>query len=116
MNDFTRQTRQDSDPVTYEVNLSVDAEVADAYLEWLHAHIGQMLALPGFLDARLAEVLEPVEAGRRQWSVAYRLRDRAALEAYLAGPAARMREDGQRRFGGRFQASRRVLAAHTAQR
>ena len=116
MNEQALATQQAPQPVTYEVNLSVEAPLADAYLEWLHAHIAQMLALPGFLDACLAEVLEPAEAGRRQWSVAYRLRDRAALEAYLAQHAAGMREDGQRRFGDRFRASRRVLQPAMDQR
>ncbi len=95
--------------IVYEVSLSVEAAFGEAFLPWLREHIGEMLALPGFLDAELQAVLEPTEPGRRQWVVAYRLRDQAALDAYLAEHAARMREDGMRRFAGRFRASRRVL-------
>lgn len=102
--------------IVYEVNLDVEEGLAADYLDWLRQHIAEMLALPGFLDAGLAEVLEPARPGWRRWSVAYRLRDRAALDAYLAEHAPAMREDGLRRFGTRFEASRRVLQPLAAQR
>jgi hypothetical protein len=41
--------------------------------------------------------------------VHYRLRDAAALDAYLERHAARMRAEAIERFGARFSASRRVL-------
>jgi len=98
--------------VGYEVNLRVQADIADEYLRWLHGHVQEMLALPGFLDARVSEQLDPPPAdGERAFCCLYRLRDQAALAAYLAEHAPRMRADGERRFGGRFRASRRLLAA-----
>ena len=97
--------------IVYEVNLSVDPEVAGAYAAWLGPHIGELLALDGFRGAEWFDV-DPAEPddGRVRWCVQYRLRDRAALEAYLRDHAARMRGDGLARFRGRFQATRRVLA------
>jgi len=95
--------------VIYEVNLDVDAAVATDYRGWLDAHVQDMLALPGFVSAQVFEVAEPVEAGRVVYCVHYRLRDAAALDAYLREYAARMRADGAARFGDRFRASRRVL-------
>ncbi|GIX35018.1 MAG: hypothetical protein KatS3mg126_0797 [Lysobacteraceae bacterium] len=95
--------------VVYEVDLSVEEGIAVAYLRWLREHVEAMLALPGFLAAELFEVLDPVEPGYRRWCVVYRLEDRAALERYLACDAPRMREEGLRRFGGRFQARRRIM-------
>ena len=69
-----------------------------------------MLVLPGFLDARMADVLDrPPAPGRVVLCVHYRLRDVAALQAYFDQHAARLREDGLARFGVRFSASRRVL-------
>jgi len=73
-----------------------------------------VLACDGFLSAEWFAV-EPDadDAGTDRpirWCVQYRLRDRAALDAYFAGPAARLRADGVARFGGRFTASRRVLS------
>lgn len=96
----------------YEVNLAVDAAIIDAYRAWLASHVAEMLALPGFESARVMEVEEPAAAAREvALCVQYRLRDREALARYLAEHAARMREDGLARFGGRFRASRRIMSA-----
>lgn len=95
--------------VIYEVDLDVDAAIATDYRGWLDAHVQDMLALPGFVSAQVFEVAEPVAAGRVAYCVHYRLRDAAALDAYLREHAARMRADGEARFGDRFRASRRVL-------
>ena len=95
--------------VVYEVNLQVDAAIEPEYRAWLAEHVREMLALPGFVDAAVYDVREPVEPGRIGWCVHYRLRDAAALEAYLREHAPRMREAGITRFGNRFSATRRVL-------
>ncbi|GAB2627165.1 DUF4286 family protein [Novilysobacter erysipheiresistens] len=96
--------------VVYEVNLDIDADVIAAYRRWLDAHVAEICALPGFTGARVFEVVEPATAeGRVALCVQYLLRDAAALDDYLADHAARMRADGLARFGGRFNASRRIL-------
>jgi hypothetical protein len=97
--------------VVYEVNLEVDGEVADAFRGWLRDHVRELLALPGFVGARVFEVRDPVpEGGRVGLCVQYRLRDGTALQAYLRDHAPRMREAGVAKFGSRFRAARRVLA------
>ncbi len=96
--------------IVYEVNLSVDAAVYAEYLAWLDAHMAEILALPGFLGAEVLEVAEPAPPpSLRALSVHYRVRDRAALQDYFDRDAPRLREEGQRLFGGRFSATRRVL-------
>ena len=96
--------------VLYEVTLDVDAGIEAEYRAWLHDHVAQMLALPGFVDARTAEVVEPAPApGRVVFCMHYRLRGMAALQADFDHHAAAMRGDGAVRFGDRFHASRRVL-------
>lgn len=96
--------------VVYEVTLDLDGAIADEYLQWLRAHIAEICALPGFLGADLHGTLEPSPPdGRVGLCVQYRLRDQAALEDYLREHAPRLRADGMARFGGRFNASRRVL-------
>lgn len=96
--------------VIYEVNLDVESAIAEAYRAWLDAHVAQMLALPGFLDARIHAVVDPPPAeGRMALCVQYRLADADALQAYFDHHAARMRADGVAHFGARFTASRRVL-------
>jgi hypothetical protein len=97
--------------VIYEVNVEVDEAIADAYRAWLRDHMIEMVALPGFLDVTSYDVLEPnARDGCVAICVHYRLRDRAALDAYLRDHAPRMRADGVARFGDQFRATRRVLA------
>lgn len=99
--------------VIYEVSLSVDRAIETEYRAWLDAHVREMRALPGFEAATVHDVIEPAPpAGRFALCVSYRLRDREALDAYLREHAARMRADGEARFGGRFDAARRVLQAN----
>lgn len=101
---------QAADAIVYEVNVEVDAEIAAAYRTWLRAHIAEILALPGFVDARTFEVRDPAPtAGRIALCVQYRLTGTAALDAYLREHAPRLRADGVARFGERFRAQRRVL-------
>ncbi len=101
--------------IVYEVNLAVDADAAEAYAAWLGPHIREVLACDGFVSAEWFDVDADGDAdGRVRWCVQYRVESAAALDAYLAGPAARLRAEGAEKFGGRFAASRRVLAVREA--
>lgn len=99
--------------VIYEVNLTVDADVADAYAAWLRSHIEEVLSVEGFTSAHWwtvepdGDVVSPVS-----WCVQYHVESRVALAAYFRDHAERLRGDGLARFGGRFEASRRVLLPH----
>ena len=96
--------------VVYEVNIDLDAGVEAEYRDWLRHHVDEILALPGFIDARAFDVVDPPPApGRIAICTHYRLRDEAALQDYFDLHAARLRADGIARFGGKFAASRRVL-------
>ena len=96
--------------VVYEVNIDLDVAIEREYRRWLHAHIEEILALPGFIEAHLYEITDPPPApGRLGLCVQYRLRDAAALQDYFDHHAARLRGDGVARFGGQFTATRRVL-------
>jgi hypothetical protein len=99
--------------VFYEVTLDVDAAIANDYRAWLNRHTAELLALPGFLDARIFDLLEPASPGRVGLCVQYTLRDRGAYDAYLRDHAERVRGDGVARFGDRFAASRRLLQPHS---
>jgi hypothetical protein len=97
--------------IVYEVNLFVRAEIEAAYREWLHAHVQEIVALPGFLGAQVFERREPAPAaGEFALCIHYRLRDAQALKDYFREHAPRLRADGSARFGDRFRAERRVLA------
>ena len=45
-------------PIIYEVNVSVDAAIIDAYQAWLKDHVAQILALPGFIGASVYRVAD----------------------------------------------------------
>ena len=96
--------------IIYEVNLAIDAEIIDDYRAWLQPHVSEMLQLPGFIEARILEVLDPApDPNQIGLCVQYTLRDPASLDHYLIQHAPRMRSEGTDRFDGRFRAHRRVL-------
>lgn len=101
--------------IIYEVNLVVDSDIVTEYRSWLSTHVQEMLALPGFLGARILETSEletsepDSDAAQTTFCTQYELVDQAALDAYFRVHAGRMRADGISRFGDRFSASRRVL-------
>ncbi len=92
----------------YEVTLSVDREIVEAFDAWLADHVQEMLDIPGFLKAETFE-LEDDEEGRARRVTHYYLASEEDLEEYIAGPANTLRRMGIERFADRFQASRRVL-------
>ena len=97
-----------SSPLVYEVTLDIQADAAVEFDAWLKDHVRQMLALPGFHDARILKP-ESTELGTERRVVQYTLGSRSELDLYLAEQAPQMREDGIKRFGDRMKASRRVF-------
>jgi len=99
----------DNQSVLYEVNMEADAAIEGPFDTWLRDHIADLLQFDGF---RSAEILQDSTQppGRVRRIVQYRLRDQAALDAYLRDHAPRMRAQGVAKFGERFSAERRVLA------
>jgi len=92
----------------YEVTVSVDRDIADAFDAWLAEHVREMLEIAGFLKAETFEI-EDDDVGRVRRVTHYYLASEEDLENYLAGPANAMRQSGIDRFADKFVASRRVL-------
>lgn len=95
--------------IIYEVTAIVHHAAAAAYREWLFEHVAAMLRFDGFQRATIAELLEAGEE-EEGFVVSYFLSDQDSLDRYLAENAAAMRADGERLFGGRFSATRRVMS------
>ncbi|KTC97940.1 DUF4286 family protein [Legionella erythra] len=93
----------------YEVNLSVDAAIIDAFMAWLKPHIEELLGFEGFLKAILSVQDEPKDQKQRELVVHYYLASETHYQQYIRNHAPRMREDGINRFGHQFTATRRVL-------
>jgi len=102
------QPQSDSRSLLYEVNLEADAAIEAPFDTWLRDHIADMLQFDGFRSAEILDA-DAVPDGRIRRIVQYRLRDRAALDDYLAFHAPRMRAQGIGRFGDRAQEESRVL-------
>lgn len=96
--------------IVYEVNVEVDAVLADDYRAWMDVHVREMVSLPGFLGARIHNLLAPApDAGRQAMCVQFYLRDAPALDAYLRDHAMRFRASSLEQFGNRFRTTRRVM-------
>ena len=78
-----------------------------AYLAWLKPHMQEMLTLDGFESAEMFVNSE----NDCEITSLYRLRDKAAMDAYLVVPATAMRADGVKRFGDGLRATRRIMNA-----
>ena len=102
--------------IIYEVNLTVDRDIAAEYERWLDGHIGEMLALPGFESAEWLEDrhYDEDEGADPRWSIQYRLGSHDDFLRYEQEHAGRMRAEGLDRFGDRFSATRRILEARQA--
>lgn len=91
--------------ILYEVTVTIEPQAREDYLAWLKPHVREILKLDGFLDAAIwIDSEDPCAI-----TSAYIVRDRAAMDAYLAGPAAAFRADGVERFGDKMSAKRRML-------
>ncbi|MDQ2070849.1 DUF4286 family protein [Natronospira bacteriovora] len=99
----------DNGEVIYEVTLEVAPRRIEDFDAWLPGHVRELLAQPGFFAARIQRDREKAADGWHRRVVSYRLRNREALDDYLAGPAEALRADGVERFGKQMRASRRVL-------
>lgn len=101
----------------YEVNFSVDGEVAPRYSTWLREHVREMLSLDGFEAAvwftRYDDgdsIPEDEEANDpREWTLHYQVRDREALQTYFDENAEEMRRGSVEKFGDHVERSQRIF-------
>lgn len=100
--------------VIYEVNLNIDVSIFAEYKAWLIAHMKEMMAFDGFLKADLCEDVENDRGQKEQvvtknLTALYLINSEKSLQDYFDHYAKSMRDDGIRRFGTQFRATRRVF-------
>jgi len=96
--------------IIYNVTINIDEHVHAEWLEWMKSeHIPEMLATQKFTEAKMCKVLVEEEMGGHTYSVQYRTKDRATLDAYYRENAHSMRTKGQKRFANSFVAFRTEL-------
>ncbi|WP_151193163.1 DUF4286 family protein [Cysteiniphilum sp. JM-1] len=95
--------------IKYEVTLYVSKEIDTEFFQWLEQHAAEMLKYNGFVSAKLYQQLE-CKDNNKVFVACYELETLEYLDDYLKNHAQAMREDGVRKFGDKFSATRRVLA------
>jgi hypothetical protein len=91
----------------YEVNLEIDKSIEQAFREWLTPHAEEVIATGKFTHFKIIETAAPAEKFRL--SVQYFAKTQSDIDEYIAKDAPRLREDGQKKFGGKFTATRRIF-------
>lgn len=112
---LTRTQRQGeaAEMLIYEVNVTVDEDIAAAYAGWLSDHIQKVMTIKGFSGAQWFFRV-PGEEGltgenKKHWTVHYMVESKESLDDYLATQAAALRQEAIDRFGGKFTVERRIL-------
>ena len=100
------------DEVIYEVNLEIQKEYVQEYMEWLRPHSMKMLELDGFISCKISnyqKVKETNDPSLAYKVVTYRVRSMKDLQNYFDFGAAKMRGQATNKFKGKFKAWRRVI-------
>ena len=100
--------------VLYEVNLSVQNDILPEYTQWLGNHIEEILKIQGFTGAHFWKNESQEEFECTLLTCHYTLKTRNDLQNYLDRHAKALREDGLKRFPGKFKATRRILLLEKA--
>lgn len=94
--------------VLYEVDCEVHPSRTTDFVQWLPAHMGELLAQPGFLEVRSYDAGVSADGWVRVTNV-YQVRDVASVERYFTECAPRIQADTRATFGDQLRATRRVL-------
>jgi hypothetical protein len=101
--------------IVYEVNLEINEEVYESYMEFLKVHVGDMLKFEGFISAKIFTRNPKNENDTYSFenpklvTCQYVLKSIEHLENYIQNNSAKMRDEAIKLFGSNFKAKRRVL-------
>jgi hypothetical protein len=96
--------------IIYEVNIDVEPTMADKYVAWLRAHIGEMRTELRGIQRVVMAARDPAEDGWACFTVTYILAAKEDLDDYIAHRAGGMRQKAVEAFGASsFRASRRIM-------
>lgn len=98
--------------VVYEVNLEIQKEFAEKYMEWLKPHIIEMLNIDGFVSATIngfEHVGKDNNPNVVRKVITYKVESREKMQQYFDESARKMRGQATNKFSGKFKAWRRVI-------
>ena len=92
-------------------NLEVNQSIAELFSDWLIAQFKKCFSLMDLArrSGSRQNLDEDNHSPVQLWTIHYQLSDREAYDSYIDNHAEEMRTDGLERFGGQFQANRRLL-------
>jgi hypothetical protein len=93
----------------YEVNLTIDGDIFAEFKLWLREHVSEMLLFPGFIQASIFKLEQDEINDQEKLTIQYQLESRGDVERYFTEFAAKMREEGIKRFKDQFSATRRIF-------
>ena len=95
--------------IIYNITVNIDHEVHDEWFDWMKdAHIPDVMKTGHFEDARFSKVLAEDDGGVT-YSIQYLAKTKEDLDRYLEMHAPRLRDDHNKKFGGKFAAFRTLL-------
>ena len=96
--------------IVYNVTIKVQAQVADAWLQWLRLeHIPDVLGTGCFTHARVLQLLEIDDSEGPTYAVQYEAESKADYNRYLEKYASEMRQRGYEKWGDAFIAFRTLM-------
>jgi uncharacterized NAD(P)/FAD-binding protein YdhS len=95
--------------VIYEVNLLVNESIYADFQIWLQQHVREMLQHPGFIRAYIFNEEQHDGDEKQKLTIQYQLMSRRDLDHYFEAYASNMLEEGVKRFGNSYSATRRIF-------
>lgn len=95
--------------IVYNVTVKVENGIIDAWLEWIQAHMPEVVGTGCFESFSFFELLEPKIDDQRTFVIQYFAKTEEDYQRYLSDFASEMKEDGIKKFGEQFVAFRSLL-------
>ncbi len=96
--------------IIYNVTLKVDNSIAGEWVRWMKTeHMNDLMKTGLFTDCRLCHLLGQDETEGITYSAQYFCESMEQYNNYIEKFADRMREQGNKLFGGKFIAFRTVM-------
>jgi len=94
----------------YNVTIKVEADIADAWVNWMKTtHMQDLMNTGLFVDCRLCRLLEQDEAEGVTFAAQYFCEGIEQYNSYIDDHAEKMREQSFKLFGGKFVAFRTLM-------
>jgi hypothetical protein len=95
--------------ILYNVTVSIDAQTADNWLDWMRkTHIPDVMATGCFKESRISRV-HGEEEGGVTYAITYLSHSRASYNSYQELHAPKLQQEHTAKFAGKFAAFRTIL-------